>query len=295
MHYILNIYIILIVLSLASCEDKFINDLDIDVPDQEQLLVINLELQANSTIAETFVARSSNINEVDPALYDDAIVELYKDDNFLSEFVFDFDSRNYIASFDSTTLTEGTYRVEVSGIENLNDISATQVIPGMVEILRGEFEEQGTMNDKVKIRFNDPAGQENYYLVQLFSVLEDSLGIETRRKSLALTSVTPVAEVLELTDGVILKDDAFEGTTLEVSLGIGRNYTYDGGTIGNNYIEAVLGHIGRDHYLYLKSLDLFEAAVENPFTEPVIVHNNIENGIGIFRTSNQSKIRIELE
>jgi len=300
-----KIYILLAVISVASCTDKFINDLDIDIPDQEQLLVINLELEANSTEASTFVARTSNINETDATLYDEAIVELYKDDILLSELEYNTQTRNYEAQFDSSTLTPATYRIEVSGIENLTDISSTQIMSNKVEIQEGDFEADGTVYtylaytynaDEVVIKFNDPSDSENYYLANVYVVSKDTVnGQLINRNNLYVSSVNPLAEPLIWSRGVILKDDAFNGEEFELSMGLNFYYNQSASEDVEVYLEAELSNISRDHYLYLKSLDAFKNADENPFAEPVIVHNNIENGIGIFRTSNASRFRIDIE
>jgi len=306
MKYLYNIYILIFTILVFSCEDKFINDLDIDIPDQEQQLVINLELRANSTEAKTFVARTSNINESEATLYDNATVLLYKDGELLSELFFDADSRDYIAEFDSTDITTGEYRVDVSGIENLTDISATQTMPEKVDIISGEFEEDGTIEayygyayavDEAAIKFNDPSGQENYYLVNLFGVVTDTFGVELNRRNLYISSINPLAEQLFWNNGIILKDDSFDGRNLDLSLGFNNyfSYNYNNPDDVDVYLEAVLNNISRDHYLYLRSFDASRNAEDNPFAEPVIVHNNIENGIGIFRTSNASRFRIDIE
>ena len=65
--------------AIFSCQDKFINDLDIDLPEEEQLLVINLELTEGDSTASTFVARTANLDEVDHTFFEEAVVDLYKD------------------------------------------------------------------------------------------------------------------------------------------------------------------------------------------------------------------------
>ena len=57
---------------------------------------------------------------------------------------------------------------------------------------------------------------------------------------------------------------------------------------------AELSSISRDNYLFIKSEAASREARDNPFAEPVIVHNNIENGIGIFRARNTTTFRIDL-
>ena len=55
-----------------------------------------------------------------------------------------------------------------------------------------------------------------------------------------------------------------------------------------------LANMSKDSYLYLRSLQQYMQARDNPFAEPVVVFDNIENGHGIFRMSNMQLFEIDL-
>jgi len=204
-------------------------------------------------------------------------------------------------------VNEGEYRVEVSGVNGLADISATQTIPNKVDITKGVYEENGTIYqdygyaepvDEALITFTDPAESENYYLVKLYGVLDDMDGNTISRNELYISSINPLAENSFYINGLLLKDDSFNGKAIDLSIGFNNYFSYGYNYYGLEteiYLEAELINISRDNYLYLKSFEAFQRADGNPFAEPVVVHNNIENGIGIFRTGNASLLRIDIE
>ena len=296
------IYILLPLLMIfMSCGDKFINDIDIEVPEQELKLVINLELQHGATQATTFVARTSNISEVDHTFFDDAVVSLYKNGTLLIDMQYDDTKKEYTAGFDPATITVADYVVEVNNVVGLEDIAATQTMPSTVPIDEAVFTEDGTVieefgfvetADEVLFEFNDPIDEENFYLVKLFQVvINEPL---TARSEKFISTITPLVEEFTFSSGLLLNDNSFNGKKFELSLGffINKDHIFEEDEI--SHLEVELSNISRDHYLYLRSLDAFRNADGNPFAEPVIVHNNVENGIRIFRTRNTSTFRIDL-
>ena len=303
-----NIQFILIVflfLSTFSCADKFVNDLDIELPEEEQLLVINLELTEGDTIAKTFVARTANLDEVEHTFFENATVDLYKEDAFLKNLEYDPLENDYIANFNSNELTEGEYRVEVSGIPDFDDIVAFQTVPNSVNILKGSYQEDGTIGqdygyaytvDEARITIDDPANEENFYQVRLTGIRESQDGEIIQEIDFYVTSLNPFAETSFYYDGILLKDDSFNGTEFDLSIGF-SNFLTSGYITGEEeviYLLAELSSISRDNYLFIKSEAASREARDNPFAEPVIVHNNIENGIGIFRARNTTTFRIDL-
>ena len=43
-------------------------------------------------------------------------------------------------------------------------------------------------------------------------------------------------------------------------------------------------HINKDYYNYIRSLNTYENAADNPFAEPVNLYTNVNNGYGLFTT-----------
>jgi len=302
MKAITNIYIVTLTALLLGCGDKFINDIDIEIPDQEKLAVINLELEFGDTIAQTFVSRTANINEPENTFFEDAQVTLYKDGDVLRDLIFDTNSANYIGNFDPTELADGDYAVEVSNIDGLSDIFASQSMPDAVPIQSAEFEEDGGLAvyygyaysvDEITIQFDDPIDEENFYSIDISRITENSTGQIINGGEPFMTSANPLVEVINFGEELIMNDNTFSGKRIELSFGLDGGY-YDSNSDNTTYLLVELSNISRDNYLFKKSLDASIRAEGNPFAEPVIVHNNLENGIGIFRTSNTSTFRIDL-
>lgn len=301
--YILSICLFV---ALFSCEDKFVRDIEIEIPEAELQLVINLELTEGDTIAKTFVARTSNINEAESTFFSDAIVELYKENDLLGILDYEIETNEYRANFLPGDLSEGNYTVEVSGIDGFDDIRASQTIPSEVNIIEGTYQEDGTIEqyygyaytvDEATIKFKDPADQENYYQIRLFGFIEDEYGSVRYERDFFITSINPFVETSFYIDGILLNDNSFNGQEFNLSIGFAGNYSKlsSAGENETPYLLVQLSNISRDNYLYQRSLADQLNAVDNPFAEPVVVHNNLENGIGIFRTKNTSSFRIDLE
>jgi len=295
-------------LLVFSCAEKFINDIEIEVPQEELQLVINLELSAGDTIAQTFVARTANIDEGESTFFSDAIVELYKEDDLLSLLEYDINTNEYSTSLEPDLLVPGNYSIEVSGIDGFEDIKATQSIPPEVNVIDGTYQENGTVEqyygyaytvDEALITIDDPADQENYYHVKLFGVIEDADGIIRSISEFFTTSLDPFAETSFYYDGILLRDDTFNGEAYDLSVGFSNffnyNYGYPGSDDDTTYLIVELNNVSRDYYLYTKSLAAQLNAIDNPFAEPVVVHNNVENGIGIFSARNPTRFRIDFE
>jgi hypothetical protein len=92
-------------------------------------------------------------------------------------------------------------------------------------------------------------------------------------------------------DHHLITDDLFNGKefVFKISTGFYRRVVpeqdepKDIATNDNNeYIILNLQTLSKDMYLYLKSKESAEQVLNNFFTEPVQIYNNINNGIGIF-------------
>ncbi len=99
-------------------------------------------------------------------------------------------------------------------------------------------------------------------------------------------NLDPLGEDIE--NGTVLKDDSFDGKKYTWRVG----QFHSGQTNGKIRVELV--SISRDKYLFQRSVRLNQDADDNPFAEPVIIHNNITDGYGIFSAEAASEVVIEL-
>ncbi len=74
-----------------------------------------------------------------------------------------------------------------------------------------------------------------------------------------------------------------------------------GGPGGNGQVQAgtqiwlTLSSVSADRYLFEQSYSIYQNAQNNPFAEPVILHNNIKNGFGIFTTAAETTYTFKLK
>ncbi|RMH34549.1 MAG: DUF4249 family protein [Gammaproteobacteria bacterium] len=125
----------------------------------------------------------------------------------------------------------------------------------------------------IEIRFTDPVGEANFYEI----TVKDSC------KSLVPGDVGVVSldhkGLVGASTRVILSDDDWDGQQVSLLLGFEER-------LGSNYSGCDLWlefiSITEDRYRYMKTLTLAYESYNNPFAEPVLIHYNIENGLGLF-------------
>ncbi|MDD4107710.1 MAG: DUF4249 domain-containing protein [Prolixibacteraceae bacterium] len=179
-----------------------------------------------------------------------------------------------------------------------------------------------------KLKFTDNGNQENYYRLIVRKVSFEGVWNEQTNKvdtianerlgqysdfdftdvvsgnttdPLADEGTSPVSMLLSNTTNRyhVFSDDLFNGKTysLQFSTNITK-YIKDihYGSLENikHEVYISLQNISEDYYLYLKTRGASYAA--NYFSEPVKVHNNITNGIGILGSyTNSNIVRINLD
>lgn len=287
------IYFLLILLFLASCEGALEQVVSLDIPDHEPQIAINAHFTKDEHFLNLLVAQSRGI--LDTANYkplQDAEVNLFYEDNLL----FNFDYEQAINRFfkeNSTELVEGNYRLEISH-PDYTTITARQVMPKPVSIVSAAYEKDGTLSidgervDEIQVVIDDPASEENFYILNtsLFYHYEGDTTIHVQ--NLYLESNDPIVQYSN--EGPLFSDGTFNGNEQTLLF---YTYNYFGDEAIVDSLEFSLLSISEDRYLYLRSLDAYWNADGNPFAEPVVVHNNVENGFGIFTLSNRSRFTLE--
>ena len=87
---------------------------------------------------------------------------------------------------------------------------------------------------------------------------------------------------------MFLSDALFNGRDFEIKLKISKFSFYETDTV---LLDVSLEHIAEPYYLYAVSSNKYRRTSNNPFTEPVSVYTNVENGLGIFTGYTSSSVR----
>lgn len=149
---------------------------------------------------------------------------------------------------------------------------------------------------KINASILDPQGEQNYYHLQLYyqqiASRSSSNGLVGKPESFIPIPIrsansensTVIADVNK--NGVLFSDDALDGEqiNLQFQAVLDREYTGE-----NPQIVGELRTISKDYYQYYTSLTRQLENKDRPFAEPVIVFNNIENGLGIFAGFNHRR------
>ena len=193
-----------------------------------------------------------------------------------------------------------TYSIEVTSPYFEAILSATETVPYPVSIdhtnliikdstfyewtdYYGRTYYGGNVDGTFEIRFQDPAGVENYYDLSIFymdSVYqdEDSTDLEIYARDLFLTSEE--ASILDGSEGghnLLIRDEFIDGQLVELKIDFND---YNARRKKVYFIK--FNSLSENSFRYKQTNAAYLDAVNDPFAEPVQVHCNIENGYGIF-------------
>jgi hypothetical protein len=217
-------------------------------------------------------------------------------------------------------LPGSTYRIEVS-VPGYPDVSGEAVVPAAVpvtgldtvSVIRSEYD-WSYPSWKVTLRFSDPPDEENYYRL----VVSQVFGLYTGDRYLPYSSEFPVViseygGISVESDDPILspgEDNSIFGSGTSNIFSVFSDELISGKQYGLDfYLDPFymefdtayhdfmlytirLQSITKDLYLYLMTRSAQDEFGESPFTEPVIVHSNIDGGLGIFTASASSSCSI---
>ncbi len=278
-----------IIIFFSSCEDFFSTTIKVDPPAHEDQIVTSAFFTNADTTLQALVNRSTAIlenNNFDTENLANASVQLFSGDQLLTTIPY---VENQFSSFNH--IEEGTQVVFESGQEytlkvnhpDYEEATATVVVPNEVVPFRFDLEEDagvdefGSRSDRVTVEFNDPPGEENFYEISLFSIRDFGNG-DFSYESHYITSLD--FNLYESFYGAsILSDETFNGQTYKVQLDINR-YENNGEELETFLIWR---SVTKDYFQFSRSVGLQRDSEDfGPFSEPVSIRSNFENGLGLF-------------
>jgi hypothetical protein len=303
--------LVIMALTVISCE----TDIIYKGPETEPKPVIYALLRPDSLVTVT-VSKSHPVFDVPyiPGQITDATVRLYRDDTLLETLTYQAPeaapdwapvspySRYVSATYKPEYGHRYRVEVEVPGLPMAYG-EASLPTPVTVEVAdtSSSLAEWGYRVLTVKLRFRDPAGEDNFYRITANSLR----GIYYGNRDVPYDNETAVTVYEDdisygiLSDPLITprqEDDIFGMTVANAyylfldELIAGKEYllqfTYEGGYPDRSYYEFLhawfrLSTITEDLYLYLKSYAAHRQTNDNFLAEPVPVYTNITNGLGV--------------
>ena len=291
-----NILPVLSLLFLCmACGNPFESTLNVDPPPHEDRLVLHGFSKSTDSLIAFSVGQSFNIlgqtnNGSDGGFIDDATVEIYEDGILKYELQPSGEyPTNYELPLNAPFGQPGrTYEVRMSH-NILGEASATQVMPDPPALVSATFEENGGFtgedgerSNAVHLVIDDPAGEDNYYEAIVWYQQDPTSSFYYSGYAESIDANTSPG----MNEYVLIDGSGFDGEQYSIQLEVYDDYT-DG-------MFVTVHAVTEDWYLYSKSMWAFREGDEfNLFTEPVTVHSNIENGLGVFALGSKATIKVD--
>lgn len=311
------IIILLTLLCTVSCGEEFFNaPIEFDLDEiQTQISVVgrlvNNESDVFTDIEDInnlgfFISRSKSVlDSSNFEIIENAEVNLVGSDGTDISYLLYEDSGYYfpenvgtpeLSRLSVNDNTEYKLTVDVPGEELVTAICNTRTF-GKLESAKVELNDiTADVNytlDRLKLEINDPPGKNYYYLRTFYKIKEIGSDGEvyTRQQQGYIYNINSALDG----EAKLFTDELFDGTSITLEFWSERY-------IGNNSEEAIdpetifinLWALTEEEYEFRESIRRNNEARDNPFAEPSVVFNNIENGIGIFSLSKAQITEIKL-
>lgn len=282
----LVIYLLIFVM-ITSCEQI----VEIELPEYEPRISMSCYYHPDDYYVDARLFENISIDSTSfPDIIGNATVLMYENGHFFEEFEGSSpNSSNYRYRNLSPAIPGNTYTLTAQ-VEGFSDVSATQIMPYPPAVTLSEFINDSDIivgdnrQDIYKITLEDDPDIDNYYEFRIFTRKKENApyGNWTIRN---LRS--PYSQIETGGKTLYLKDNSFNGETYQVEL---LSNTRDTSML---QIKVQVNTITRDKFLFIQTLSAYQDAQYNPFAEPVIIHSNVENGMGVFSMENWMEILIE--
>ncbi|WP_186756482.1 DUF4249 domain-containing protein [Echinicola salinicaeni] len=274
--------------SLVSCEKEIAWDL----PEQSANLVVHADLY-NDSIPKVRLTYSKSI--LDTSLHfkpvTDAEVILSNNDKTV---ILKYKEEEGIYFSNDIILEENErYQVRVNA-EGYDPVFSEVVVPKMVPIAEVKFNEEGSSENNdpqegVTIIFDDPAEEDNYYVILTRIIREYDYGNGNSGSQELFVYMEPKNPVYQKEynsgAGIMFNDQLFAGETAKIDLKLSgsflRGYDHNGGDAVNQEIYFILYSVSESYFRFYNTFGLQSYNNGDPFAQPVQVYTNVENGLGV--------------
>lgn len=289
---------------LVSCE-RFV---EVELPGQEAKLVLNSLLESSDTL-KVFLTKSRSV--LDGREWEE--FEFVKNANVRlidqsgREYRFEFKDNSAPWSNDisyqlaNPGLSAGQSYLIIADAPGFPEIEAVQQLPTSVPVQEVSISRlgavpnlQGNHEYEITVKFDD-LPEKNFYEIAaeasytFFYLNNDDTIYYTQSTPLGPLPNNPALRKEHLMRNVILMSDVFlNGKNSEVAFRVILRDDIDAS------LTISLGHVSEAYYRYYDTADLQYYNRGDFLSQPVLVFNNIKNGLGIFKARNVDHKTIEL-
>jgi len=289
-----NLQIIFLSLTVScfvlSCDSV----VDLEVPIEKPKLVVkgNFDSYGNWKFN---VTKSMHILDIaEPKVYDSALITVYQGENMLFTVPPDKVPGSYY--YFNEPVAPGTeYQIKVEAPE-METAYASTLSPNLPNVLSIYYDSISIIIDHqgwyeeyklVEITFKDEAKTENFYQISIEGFMlphyynPDMSPLDSTWEEIRFHTEDPAVKIDDQTlydlKGMWFSDIFIDGKEHTLKLLLDRWYFERVGKLRVYFSSAT-----KDGYLFAKTYRAQRLASHDPFSEPVNVHSNIENGYGIF-------------
>ncbi|WP_158860555.1 DUF4249 domain-containing protein [Lunatibacter salilacus] len=277
------------IIALSSCEQF----LEVELPGQEPRMALNALLDPSDTL-KVFLTRSKGVLEdrdfnVEFDLVEGAEVYLKDPDGQIFPMGYINRSRPYEPNafyfLSGHEFREDQNYEIVAEHPQYPTISTEQKLPNRIQIKSINVVNLGPRADsesefEVTVKFEDPPGR-NFYEVSGSVLAYDSAGMYYLQSQLNPEPVNPAYKKDYLMRNVIVFDDILlNGSESEIVFRTSLWRDYD------KELTIKLSHVSESYYRYYDTADLQRSSRGDFLSQPVLVYNNVTNGLGIFKARN---------
>jgi hypothetical protein len=288
----------------ASCNGDFFDQVvDIDPPEYQKQLVV---YAFNGNLDSNFRAQvTRNVGLLDAVgdtafFVRNAVVELYEDGQLkLSAPQSTFNARGWYETMTGPGLYQAGKSYELRVLHpDFPTATATQIMPNPVIVDSVRLREKaglspdGTELYAIDVFLKDKAGEKNYYgikvtnigfyVMPIYDLNGMVIGYDTvqipEQRVFPYASDDPNAEIGD--DMMVVSDLFFDGQAYKFSF---KSDYYQYSATYKVRVRALT----ETQYLYAVSRQRQLDAEDFPLAEPVVVHENMKNGIGVFCLFNE--------
>jgi hypothetical protein len=278
---------------LISCEETFTSVKEIDIPEHDSKLAVFADISQNK--GSFSVSYSKSITDSKDYVPVSAEITILEQGNPFFKMSFSGSSYN---SFKQKTLrtniVEGYEYTLIVDSEKFGTATSKQIVPAKPDFSNVKFKKDGFINndgfksDQLSFDLKDDKNTVNFYMVQAEGL--SFVNNDTLTETLYLNSNDPSVKSFWFGEknGLIISDKNFNGTVFKIitDLKIYNN---------NPKMRLRVTSITKDYYHFLLSYNQYSNSNDNPFSEPVNVHNNIVNGYGLFQVSSFLDYFVKIE
>jgi len=292
-----NLYLVLAIglVFTSSCgEDFFSTTLDIDSPEVEDILVTHAFLNVDSSQLSVWVSRTEDIlsNSFDREHLEGAQVTL--DDDLNNSFLLDL-SDTSIREYEINSISSDANEVILTtqSPQFTEEAIASQTVPSKTNVVSTKFIEDagldigGDERSAVEVIFNDPLGEENFYEV-FVSIRTTNDVTNDNIRSTFTDSNDPIVSKGHDFYSVIFDDTTFDGQEKRIDFSL---YPISEAN-AENRVFITWRNITKDYFRFSKTLKSFQEQEDNPFSTPVQIFSNFENGHGIFSVYREQRLSV---